>query len=331
MEPAAKQPEQYPLGCDLVEDDTRNYAYHKIQEVGAVTALPAVIEVPAYQFNQRSIDSCVGQGVGNAKSVQEGEPKSTRFIWSLAKREQNYQGWGTNVPLTLKMLQEYGIPKLSTVPDDSTLPRDKYMKICDNVGAEVYVEAAEAKSLSYWYIYSNNQDLVSKALLEEGIPLITTMMWYTDYNRPDKDGFLPRPTPGNEAGGHCIILRRKERIGNRVKCTFRNSWSEKWGDNGDFHVWEDEIVSVYKMGTFFVIVDIPKPNAVILDKYNGQLVKNEDSPRVYLVWRKEIVWIENEDIFNFMKNKGWGDWNDIITIPEKTNGTKKFNFEDIIS
>lgn len=312
-------------GCDLVEDDPRNFPYYTISESG-VGEIPSVIEVDSYQYNQKNKDSCVGQAVGNMKSVQENEEKSTRFLWSLAKREQRYRGWGTSVPLALKMLQTYGVPTLSTVPDDTSLSRDDYMKICDNVNDDVYDEAALAKSLSYFYIYAKNQNLVSQALLTEKVPIVTTMMWYSEYNRTDANGFLPHPTPGHEVGGHAFVLIKKEKIGDRVKCTFKNSFGGDWGENGNFHVWEDEIVDVYNMGTFFVTVDMPKEQASIVNKYNGKLIKNEDSPMVYFVNKKEIVWIENEETFNFLSDVAWGGWKDIITIPEQITGTKKFNY-----
>lgn len=305
---------KFPLGCDLIPDDPRNFSYANIVEIGGIE-VPDLIEVEAYQFNQGQQPACVGMGVGGQKSVREGVRLSPDFLYSLCKREQGYSGWGTNVPLAMKMLQTYGTPKFETIGDIVGKPEIEYLRTCETVSPEVYKEASEFKSSSYWYIYSTDMALVALALHIERVPIVTTMMWYRSYNTPDKDGFLPKPDVA--VGGHAFVLRRREVIGGRVKCTFRNSWGKYWGDNGDFHVWEDEIVPVYQMGTFFVDVDVPKDKGFILNKYAGKLIKNPTNPKVYYVGLKKIIWISDELSFLIGKeNKFWGDWKDIIEIKE---------------
>ncbi|RKZ11039.1 hypothetical protein DRQ25_00840 [Candidatus Fermentibacteria bacterium] len=312
----------YGLGCELVEDDERNFGYHNIA-VGGVIDLPDEFEVETPHTYQGSIDSCVGQAVAGAKSTQENDPKSPRFLWSLCKRAQKYKGWGTNVPLALKMLQKIGVPKLSTISEDPKLPRETYMRVSDNSAQSVYDEAAEAKSDSYWYVYSKNLQLVKQALFTEKIPLVTTMMWYKEYNQPI-DGFLPRPK--NEAAGHGFRFVGWKKIGDRYRWKFKNSFREEWGvEKGCFYIWEDELNSIYNIGTFFITVDIPKEEASIMDKYAGELIKNADDAKVFFVQGRDIVWIQSEDTFNFGKNKMWGDWNDILTVPEELKETKKLS------
>lgn len=311
---------KYPLGCILEPDDPRNFDYSKIMSFGqAILPDNFIIDDP-YYFNQGDKDSCVGEGIAGAKSVQEEEAKSGRFLWSLAKKSQGYIGWGTTVQRAMKALIDIGIPKLTTIPDDVSLSRDEYMKICDNVGEDVYKEASEGKISSYWYIYPFNTEMLRQALFTERVPFVTTMMWHRSYNDP-KDGYLSEPDVA--VGGHLYRWIGWETIYGRRRWIYRNTWSKKWGDNGNFYVWEDEMVSKYKMGTYFIIVDIPKDKAYLLNKYQGQLIGNPGKPEYYFVSGKDIIHIKNENAFYLgREQKWWGDWGDRIDIPDPITKTK---------
>ncbi len=315
---------KYGLGCELVEDDPRNYPYSAVEEVGTVE-LPASFRLEPYQYNQRAIDSCVGQAVGGAKSVQEQDQKWTRFLWSLCKREQGYQGWGTNVQLALKMLRKFGIPKQPLDGEnESSLPREEYMRICDNVPLEVYKEAESGKIASYWYVFANEPERLKRALFTEKVPWVTTMNWFKEYNRP-VNGFLPHPRTTSE--GHAYIFIGWEDVNGREKWIFKNSFGKDWGVNGEFYVWADEVVPVYKMGTFFGILDIPQDKAKVLAKYNGKLVRNADNPAHYYVGGGQIAWIENEQKFYFgVKNKFWGEFSTALVVEEDLTQLYDFIF-----
>jgi len=325
---STQEENDFPLGCELVEDDPRNFPYYKIEEVGAMEVPDFRIDLP--KSNQGNKPSCVGHAVGKQKSKQETNERgelidlSKMFLYSLCKREQNFSGWGTNVPLAMKMSAKYGVPLDSTVPEDTTLPEDVYIRVCDNVSQDVYVEAAEYRSETYWYIYPGDWARIVRTAYNERIPLVTTNMWYKSYNRTEKDGRLPLPS-GGAVGGHAFVFSEKETVDGRVRWWFDNSFGKNWGKDGRFYIWEDELEQ-YGLGTFFIIVDIPHNVADILVKYQGKVIKNANDPRCYFVDKKKIIHIGDEQTFVEGKDFThpiWGDWNTILTIPEEIKANRK--------
>lgn len=60
-------------------------------------------------------------------------------------------------------------------------------------------------------------------------------------------------------------------------------------------------------------------------KYQGQLFKNQSSPKVYYSDGKQIAWIKNEESFYFGHNAGfWGYWDSIIDVSEEINENLTF-------
>lgn len=317
--------QEFTTGCELVEDDPRNFPYFLIEEVGAS-------EVPDYQLElQKSYQgkqpSCVGHAVGKSKSKQESNERNQlidlnkMILYSLCKREQGYQGWGTNVPLAIKILIKYGTTLTTTIPEDTTIPEEEYIRTCLKMTPEQWKEAEEFKAKSFWVIYTGDWQRVLRTTYNEQIPPITTTMWYESYNRPEADGRLPLPS-GNQVGGHAFVQSGKETVGDRVKVWFDNSWGEGWGKNGRFYIWLDEIEK-YNLGTFFYIIDIERTVADILVKYQGKLIGNNGKPEYYFVSGKDIIHIKDEQAFYLGREQGWwGDWNARIEIPETILKTK---------
>ncbi len=302
-------------GCHLEAPDERDFDYELI--AGGQSELPERFRVQTKQIlNQGSIDACVGFAVATSKSVQEGKELSPRFLWSLAKAQQSYVGWGTYISYALKALVNDGDVLYGEVSEDVTMDRDSYMRL--NVTPELRSKAAPNKAQSYWRVraWNTHKDIeaVKQALYEEKHPLITSMRWYSPYNNPIK-GFLPQPS-GNGLG-HCFVLVGWDTDQHgREYLIFQNSWSEHWGDNGHFYIHTDELEE-YGLGSFYAITDIPLDKGKILSKYAGKIIKNTNSPKVYYVNGKQIAWIKNEPSFHFGTDSGfWGTFADVLDVEE---------------
>lgn len=306
-----KYKEKQSLGCVLEAPDERDYDYNLL--AGGPMELPESFSLDVPHFYQNGIDACVGMAVAAAKSVQEQVKISPRYAWHLAKKMQEYQGWGTYIKYCLKGQKEEGALEFGTVNEEVVgVDRTVYMKphVTDDMKkiAELY------KIKSYWRAGYGAGDIQSlkNALLQEKVPLITSMQWYKEYDSPKK-GFLPKGvTP---AYGHAFILKGWDVDKNgREYWIFQNSWRPTWGNNGDFYIYIDEM-DQYDLRSFYVITDIESDKASILAKYDGQLVRNADHPAYYYVSQGKIAWIKNEESFYFGRGAGfWGDWDAVNVV-----------------
>lgn len=298
------------LGCILEPPDARDYLY---DDIAGGIELPKNFVLDAEHVYQNGIDSCVGHAVSAAKSVQEGEKLSPRYQWHLAKKEQGYKGWGTSVSLCLKQLVANGALPFGTFNEDVVgVDREDYMRL--EVSEALQELAQKYRAKSYWRAGwgTTNLEMVKQAIYEQKVPLVTSMQWYREYDKPIK-GFLPEPkTPSY---GHAFILKGwKTDSKGREYFVFQNSWRDTWGDKGDFYIYVDEL-DKYRLGSYYAITDIESDKAKILATYKGKLIKNADSPKVYYVGKGVIGWIKNEPSFYFGRDAGfWGDWKDVITI-----------------
>lgn len=302
-------PQHNSLGCVLEPPDARDYLYDDIAGGGE---LPKEFVIQAPHLYQNGVDSCVGHAIASAKSVQEKETLSPRYQWHLAKLEQGYRGWGTSVSLCLKQLVANGALPYGTFDEDVHVNREEYMRL--TVSDELKQIAQQYRAKSYWRAGygSKGIETVKQALYEQGTPLVTSMQWFDEYNSPVK-GFLPKPV--TSAYGHAFILKgwKVDKKG-REYLVFQNSWRKTWGDKGDFYIYTDEL-DTYRLGSYYAITDIESDKALILSRYKGKLIRNENSPKHYFVGKGKIAWIKNEASFYFGRDNGfWGDWNDTITI-----------------
>lgn len=303
-------------GCQIEPPKSTDYPYEIIAGASS-EPLPKEFEIDMpWHFYQNGIDSCVGMAVANAKSVQEGKEVSPRVLWGLAKKEEEYKGWGTYVNLVLEALIKIGTTDFGYLNEEVVgVDRMDYMKF--PVDEALKNAAKPNKALSYWWVKGwqwgeYDVEVLKRAMFDEKMPLITTMWWYSSYNTP-VNGFLPLPF--GDRSGHAFVLRgwRVDQNG-REYLVFRNSWRKEWGIDGDFYIYSDE-VHKYHVSTCYVITDIPQDKASIIAKYQGKLIRNANKPEHYYVGKRYIAHIKNEKSFYFGRDNGfWGDWGDTITI-----------------
>lgn len=309
--------EKQSTGCIIEPPDERDYKYEVIS--GGRTDLPKefiIKDVP--HFYQNGIDSCVGTAVTGAKSSQDKIKLSPRVAWHNAKKIDNYKGWGARISNALKGLMDTGLLPYGIYNEEVVgVDRDDYMKLELTTADKLLAEKYRAKS--YWRAGygATNIPSIKQALYEQKVPLVTSMTWRSGYDRPTR-GFLT-PHSGEQVYGHAFICKGWGVKNKREYFVFQNSWKNTWGDKGDFYIYTDEL-HLYSLGGFYVIMDMPKDKASILANYQGQLIKNPNSPKVYYIG-KQIAWIENEEKFKYGRGEGWwGDWKDIETIDTPIEG-----------
>ncbi len=297
--------DEHSVGCNLEKPDKRDFMYENIALGAGELPEEFIIDVP--HMYQNGIDACVGFGVAEQKTVQEGKKISPRVIWGKAKKFQQYKGWGTYISYALKAVTHDGSTDYGMVDESVSMDRDKYMRIADNMTKEQNENALKNRAQSYWVVKANDWELAMRTVFTEGLPLITSSLWYRSFAKTNK-GFLPKPS--GKALGHCYIFKgwKTEKKTRRIILVFQNSHRKSWGSKGDFFIYLDE-VEQYKIGTFFILKDIPKDMAKLINKYNGKLIKTKNNSRVYSVEKDTVRWITNELAFwLFTKtNRGWGD------------------------
>lgn len=100
----------------------------------------------------------------------------------------------------------------------------------DYEGTSVLAGAKVAQNRGFYssYLWATNEADVAATVSNYG-PVIIGVNWHEDMMDTDADGFVH--VSGDVVGGHCVVV-----IGIDVEngyYTFRNSWSESWGQNGE--------------------------------------------------------------------------------------------------
>lgn len=99
-----------------------------------------------------------------------------------------------------------------------------------NHGREQQVVAERKKYRVIEAYNCPNFDAMASAL-QQGFFIIEGLMWYNNFT-PDRDGWLPSSGRGG-GGGHALLGYGLAQRGNTWGIMTRNSWSEKWGVNGN--------------------------------------------------------------------------------------------------
>lgn len=243
------------MGMGALKDlkDNRDF---KIASIQAPVDLPSgyILEDKFPVKNQNGYGSCTAQATAGHKQHQEKVEVSARYLYAKSKAEDNYSGQGTYTRIAFKILCDKGVPEEKLFPEE----HESYEKYIDLslVSKEAEDNASTHKSQSYWRVGVVNPDEIRQTIYQQKVPVVLTVPWYPNYNRPDANGYLPEPEGNGE--GHALECLGWKDGWYRIK----NSWGSGWGDGGFCWFRED-----YPKWDAWCSLDMPQDLPV--DNYYG--------------------------------------------------------------
>lgn len=198
--------------------------------------------------DQRDKGTCVGQAEGKGHEYRDFRETgrvtriSKGFIYRECKKRDGYTGEGTSPRVAAQVLTDLGAPREDLVPDDNTLPYEKYMGV--EASSDALKDARTRRIAGYAFCYT--LDDVKQAIDVAGVMNATIMVggW---------DGIPLRPTP--KAGLHRILIYGYEDIDGDTRLYFRNSWGPKWALEGNgWFMWSQYCDELFDM---MVYTDLP--------------------------------------------------------------------------
>ena len=267
-------------GCSPSPADDRDYTVDTVALASAPlpkTYLQSGMKV----LNQGNVGRCVahacatamgyGEKLNGMKTVHD---FSRGFIYGN-RRILDHQGEGMYIRQALKQLNHCGDCEYKDFPYNETYPQVKNRIEQDK--ENLLNKAAPFKIINYFRCYSNND--VKRALLGQGAVVISI---------PVYDSFAsecPLPSPTDQyLGGHAMCIVGWDETG----WIIQNSWSNKWGNNGNMHLPYEYPISEFwgiTINTNFINPENPK------SKKENWIIEIKD-------WTNKIVNI----IINFFKS-----------------------------
>jgi hypothetical protein len=207
-----------------------------------LASIMAPIEIPLQRFvledifdskNQDGRGSCTSQAQTHHKQRQEKVKLSARFVMAVVKSLiENNTSWGAMTRNTFKAVQEWGVPREEFLPEPgSDMTWEKYIDIHE-VSQECFEDAANHKCQSYWAV-DKDINSIRNVLFNQKKSVVISMKWYQEFNHPI-NGVLSDYNINNNYSGHAVEVKGFDDF-NRFLIV-KNSWSEGWGDKGDFYL-----------------------------------------------------------------------------------------------
>jgi hypothetical protein len=230
------------------DQDLKFKLFHKPQRHVMPNVIDTLAEVAGRTAirNQLEIGMCVGCGTTSAAKMRMLLQNykfpfmpSALGVYALARHEDGVpltEDSGAIIRTAFKVMNRYGL-----IPEDSNKKWSFPFSASDNrwtlMPPPECMEAAQKHLLVKYMRLNHDLDEIRWALYQ-GMPVVIGMNLCESFqsNRVAKSGIIPKPAPWESfIGGHCMLL-----YGHQIKkdrhFTGRNSWSEQWGDRGDFHV-----------------------------------------------------------------------------------------------
>ena len=227
-------------GCLPSPYDERDYKINRIIDVARASRLPDLFSLQTYLppvMNQGSVGSCVAHVIAQHSYVKEKRENnssilfSTNYIYGLRLPNQ-YYGTGLKIREALGNTIQYGVLPYKYLPGNS-----EYDLITPTVmdNLQSYVDnAIEYRNKEYCRL--NTFEEMKNAIYTLRLPILVSIPAYKELYNPSKDGkaFVTiteeRKKEKPEYGNHAVLVYGWNTNGWLV----RNSWSTKYGNNGNF-------------------------------------------------------------------------------------------------
>lgn len=299
-------------GLNLIEPDERDFS------LGGLGLKPPAplhdndfrIYEPAVE-HQKSSDFCVSFATTTHKEKQEGKQLSPAGLQNIIKnRIDGNQAWGTSLQSAMKALVKYGCPTEADFPFKWNKGRNWLLDASHT--NSLINKAAPYKSETYFKVDMNPNTFINyrSAMITYNECIVSGLKWNTAYDKIGSDGILPEPT-GRATYGHAILIVGQKNINGKLYLDCLNSYGESFGDKGHFYVNKDLAARILYYG--FISLDIERPLAEILEKYNGRAVKSDKTVDVFLIQDGKRRLFKNEW---YCWAFGIKLWEDIIEIPK---------------
>ena len=274
-----KIPKNFVGGWSPSPRDDRDFIYSAYQPLGAIPEKykdeVMVNQLLKYVHNQGQQPSCVAESGSKIQVYQEykegiEDDFSVRFLYSIAKKLDEWNGDGTYLRTMSKVMVNQGAPVEKVYLTDYSLSKDEF-KDWTKIPQEVFDKAMIYADKSYAVIFPSYTDkegsfqLIKQAIYLNGI----AMAGFWGDNQGWQTAHIKLPKVN--AWGHSVplIYYDKDYI------YFLNSWGKDWG-NGGIGYFDKS----YLPGEVWTFIDkLNKPNNVEFMKF----VRTISSSTVYIL------------------------------------------------
>src|SRR3990167_913465 len=265
--------------CCMAEHvkDERDLGYSWIFNVLGYVPKQRVVDIKTISIKDQGLtNTCVFQSATVQKEADEGVPLSARFLVTQAKKKGRITGNGfSSLRLGQQTLLEVGTCRQEMLTEDEQ-NWDAYsdpskLSYCAELDAD------QRKNKSFAQVVTKDDWLHA---LENNRIIHTGMPWRSSYNR---NGGLTSPYiltlgKGIPLGGHAFVCTGFDLNKNLYK--FQNSYSESYGDKGNFYVYINDWHRSGYVGYVSVDADVLNPSAKF---YEGKDVKSANDPKIYRI------------------------------------------------
>lgn len=222
--------------------DFRDYKYNHLVPTISAEQLPAEVDYRRNMppvWDQGQLGTCVAAascwGLKAFQEISQGDfpakGLSVAYLYALCKQRDGIPNEaGTYPRVALKVLQEIGVCTEDVLPY-SWLNTDKNVP---QPPVNLAEQASKYRIKTYAQICgitdknrSGTVEALKRAIWREGV-VLAALLVCSNFLEP-KDGIIPLPS-GRVLGGHAVTLCGYS--DKRQAFLLRNSWGQKWGENG---------------------------------------------------------------------------------------------------